>query len=291
MSLSRVSRRFPAARAPEAVPRIAVVPVRHYGRAILASLVVILVAAVADLFATNKNILWSVVGHFLFDGAVLQGLKVTVELTGLGMIFGLIMAAILAVMRLSESRIISSVAWAYVFFFRTVPLIVLLIFIGNAGLFVKSIRIPVPFTHLYIYSGETQHLLTPFIASCVGLSICGSAYMSEVIRSGLIAVDAGQTQAAKALGLDRAKTLRYVTGPQALRVILPPMGNELIGMLKASALVSVIAGGDLLTVTEAIAGVTYRTIEMMIVATFWYLIIIGGWSVVQLFLERRYAHK
>lgn len=110
MSLSRVSRRFPAARAPEAVPRIAVVPVRHYGRAILASLVVILVAAVADLFATNKNILWSVVGHFLFDGAVLQGLKVTVELTGLGMIFGLIMAAILAVMRLSESRIISSVA-------------------------------------------------------------------------------------------------------------------------------------------------------------------------------------
>ena len=115
--------------------------------------------------------------------------------------------------------------------------------------------------------------------------------MSEVIRSGLIAVEPGQTQAAKALGLDSVKTLRYITGPQALRVILPPMGNELIGMLKASALVSVIAGGDLLTVTEAIAGVTYRTIEMMIVATFWYLVIIGGWSVVQLFLERRYAHK
>jgi polar amino acid transport system permease protein len=175
--------------------------------------------------------------------------------------------------------------------FRGVPLIVLLIFVGNLGLFFQEFTLRVPFTSTVLWSAQVNEVVTPFVASIVALALAGSGYMAEIVRAGLLSVGRGQHEAAKALGLTQSRTLRFIVLPQALRVIIPPLGNEFIGMLKASAIVSVIAGGDLMTAILGISGVTFRTIEMLIVGTIWYLAVIAVLSVGQYFLERKAAER
>jgi polar amino acid transport system permease protein len=280
--------------APAGTTRVAqqrVVPVRHYGRGVLAVVVVAVVALVVHGFATNPNIEWSVVGDFLFNANILNGLLTTLEMTALAMVLSVIGAVVVALMRMSESRIISWVAAGYIFVFRGVPLILLLIFIGNLGLFIKHISLGIPFTGVHLFSKPSSEVLTPFVASVLGLTLAGSGYMAEIVRGGLLAVGRGQHEAAKALGLDTLQTTRHIILPQALRVIVPPMGNELISMLKATAIVSVIAGGDLLTIAQGISGANYRTIEMLIVAATWYFAVIAVLSVGQYFLEQRIAER
>lgn len=271
--------------------RHSVVPIRHYGRGIGAALVLALVALFLYSMATNPNISWTIVGDFLFNGQILDGLLATAEMTALALIISLIGAVIVAVMRMSKSRIISGVAACYVFVFRSIPPMLLLIFLGNLGLFVKHITIGIPFTDVVFYTGPTSRLITPFIASVIGLSLAGIGYMGEIVRGGLLAIGRGQHEAAKALGLRSRQTMRHIILPQGLRVILPPLGNELIGMLKATAMVAVIGGGDLLTVAQGISGQNYRTIELLIVATIWYFIVIALISVGQHFIEKRFAEK
>jgi polar amino acid transport system permease protein len=268
-----------------------VVPVRHYGRGVLAVVVGAILALVVYGFASNPNIEWSVVGDFLFNGDVLHGLLVTLELTALGMVLSVLLAVVLALMRMSESRIISGTAAGYIFVFRGVPLILLLIFVGNLGLFIKHITIGIPFTGLNIVDKPSSEVLTPFVASLIGLTLAGCAYMAEIVRGGLLAIGRGQHDAAKALGLNALQTTRHIVLPQALRVIVPPMGNELISMLKATAIVSVIAGGDLLTVAQSISGSNYRTIEMLLVAAIWYFVVIAVLTVGQHALEKRIAER
>ncbi|MCM4081049.1 amino acid ABC transporter permease [Paractinoplanes hotanensis] len=277
--------------ATRAAPKRDVVPVRHWGRMTGAAVVVLLVLGAAYSFATNPNFEWSVVGQYLFAKTVLKGLLLTLEMTAIGMVIALVLAVVIGVMRMSPSRVIAGVAAAWVFFFRGVPLIVLLIVVGNLGLFFKSFTLGIPFTGVVFWSAPVGQVVTPFVASVIGLSLAGSGYMAEIVRSGLLAVGRGQHETAKALGLNRAQTLRHIVLPQALRVIIPPLGNESIGMLKASAIVSVIAGGDLLTVVEGISGINFRTIEMLIVATIWYLLVISVYSIAQFFLERRAAER
>ncbi|MFC8845316.1 MULTISPECIES: amino acid ABC transporter permease [unclassified Micromonospora] len=277
--------------APSLAPRRDVVPVRHWGRTVGAAIVVLLVAGGVYSLATNPNFEWSVVGDFLFAPTVLKGLLLTLEITAIGMVFALILAVVIGVMRMSPSRIIAGFAAAWVFVFRGIPLIVLLILVGNLGLFFKNIVIGIPFTGVQFWSAPVGDVVTPFVASVIGLSLAGSGYMAEVVRSGLLAIGKGQHETAKALGLTRAQALRHIVLPQALRVIIPPLGNEAIGMLKASAIVSVIAGGDLLTVVQGISGINFRTIEMLTVATIWYLLVIAVSSVGQYFLERRAAER
>jgi polar amino acid transport system permease protein len=268
-----------------------VVPVRHYGRGVLAAVVAVIVVLVVYGFASNPNIEWSVVGDFIFNVNILRGLRTTLEMTALSMVLSVLLAVVLALMRMSESRIISLTAGGYVFIFRGVPLILLLIFVGNLGLFVKHITIGIPFTGLNVLDRASSDVLTPFVASVVGLTLAGAAYMSEIVRGGLLAIGRGQHDAAKALGLNGLQTTRHVVLPQALRVIVPPMGNELISMLKATAIVSVIAGGDLLTVAQGISGSNYRTIELLIVAAIWYFVVIAVLTVGQYLLERRIAER
>jgi polar amino acid transport system permease protein len=277
--------------ATRAAPKRDVVPIRHWGRMTGAAVVVLLVLGAAYSFATNPNFEWSVVGQYLFAKTVLKGLLLTLEMTAIGMVIALVLAVVIGVMRMSPSRVIAGVAAAWVFFFRGVPLIVLLIVVGNLGLFFKNFTLGIPFTGVVFWSAPVGQVVTPFVASVIGLSLAGSGYMAEIVRSGLLAVGKGQHETAKALGLNRAQTLRHIVLPQALRVIIPPLGNESIGMLKASAIVSVIAGGDLLTVVEGISGINFRTIEMLIVATIWYLLVISVYSVAQFFLERRAAER
>lgn len=268
-----------------------VVRVRHYGRGALAVVVAAIVVLVAYGFASNPNIQWSVVGDFLFNRDILGGLEKTLEMTAIGMAISVVGAVAIALMRMSRSRIISWTAAGYIFVFRGIPLILLLIFVGNLGLFIKRIAIGIPFTGIELLDRPSSQVLTPFVASVIGLSLAGSGYMAEIVRGGLLAVGRGQHDAAKALGLNSLQTTRHIILPQALRVIVPPMGNELISMLKATAIVSVIAGGDLLTVAQAISGANYRTIEMLIVAAVWYFAVIAALSVGQHFLERRIAER
>jgi polar amino acid transport system permease protein len=268
-----------------------VVPVRHYGRAVLAVVVAAAVVTGVHGLATNPNIDWSVVADYLFDTNILRGLRQTLLMTVLGTTFSLILAVVVAVMRLSRSRIVSGVAAAYVFIFRGVPLIVLLIFVGNLGLFFKTFSVGLPFTDITFWERPARDVMTPFIASVIGLTLAGTGYMAEIVRGGLLAIGRGQHEAAKSVGLGSLRTIWYIILPQALRVIVPPLGNEVIGMLKASAVVSVIAGGDLLTVVMGISGTNFRTIEMLMVATIWYLLVISALSIGQFLLERRVAER
>lgn len=268
-----------------------VVPVRYWGRQFLALAVAVVLATVVYGFATNPNIKWAVVGQFLLDAAILEGLLGSLQLTAVSMVFATGLAVVIAVMRLSESRIISAFAAGYVFVFRGIPLIVLLILIGNLGLFFKSFTLGIPFTDIVFVSVRTRDVMTPFIASIIGLSLAGSGYMAEIVRGGLLSVSRGQREAATALGCTPMMTLRWIVLPQALKVLIPPMGNEMVSMLKATAIVSVIAGGDLLTAAVGISGVNYRTIELLIVATIWYLLVITVLSVGQVFIERRSAER
>lgn len=268
-----------------------VVPVRHYGRMGGAVVVGALALWVVYGFATNPNIKWSVVGEFVFNASILKGLLTTLEMTALAMVISLFGAVVVAVMRLSPSRIISGVATAYVFVFRGVPLILLLIFLGNLGLFVKTIVIGVPFTDVVFVDMPSSELITPFTASVLGLSLAGSAYMGEVVRGGMLGVGKGQREAAKALGVSPFKSTRMIVLPQAMRIIVPPLGNELIGMLKSTAIVSVIAGGDILTVAQSISGSNYRTIELLLVAAIWYFAVLAVVSAVQYLLEKRIAER
>ncbi|MBM7518574.1 amino acid ABC transporter permease [Nocardioides nitrophenolicus] len=275
----------------DAAPVPKVVPVRHWGRGIGAAVVLLLVAGAVKGVATNDNLEWSVVGDYLFDANVLRGLRLTLAMTALGMVAGLVLAVVVGVMRTSASRIVAGAAAVWVFVFRGIPLVVLLIFVGNLGLFFDNLTIAIPLTGVELWSAPVSEVVTPFWASVTALALAGSGYMAEVVRAGLLSVGRGQHEAAMALGLPQVGTLRYIVLPQALRVIIPPLGNELIGMLKASAIVSVIAGGDLMTAVLGISGVTFRTIEMLIVGTIWYLTVIAVLSVGQYFLERKAAEK
>ena len=275
----------------EAVDDETVVPLRHYGRTTLAVIVILLVLALGYGLATNQYIEWHIIGDYFLNGSILRGLWVTLQMTVLSMAIGLVLATVLAVMRLSQSRVLSGISWAYVFFFRGIPMIVLLILIGNLGLFVKEIVIGIPFTDVVLLQLPIQKVMSPFVASVLTLTLVAAAYMSEIVRGGLLAVNQGQRQAAKALGLNGWQTLQRVVLPQALRVIIPPLGNELVNTLKATALVAVIAGGDLLTIAQSISGVNYKVIEMLIVASIWYLLVIALWSIVQYFIERKMAER
>ncbi|MCZ2849869.1 amino acid ABC transporter permease [Modestobacter sp. VKM Ac-2978] len=268
-----------------------VVPLRHNGRNAVAAVAVLAVLAVGYGIVSNPYIDWSVVGDYFADGSILAGLWVTLKLTVISIVVGLVFAVVLAVMRVSDSRALRGIAWTYSFIFRGIPMIVLLILVGNLGLFIKELKIGVPFTDITFYSVPTQAVFTPFVASVIALVLVAAAYMAEIVRGGILSVQRWQYAAAKALGLNGFQTLRYVVLPQALRVIIPPLGNEVVNTVKATALVAVIAGGDLLTIAQSISGVNYRVIELLIVATVWYLIVISLWSVAQYFIERKTAEK
>jgi polar amino acid transport system permease protein len=276
--------------APESLP-VDAVPVRHYGQALTALVVMALLVMLAVAVYQNKNIDHQTIEQYLFSRAILNGLVVTIKLTVLSVALGAVLGTLLAVFRLSGNRILAGASWLYIWAFRGTPLLVQILIWGNFGLLFKHLQLGIPFTHVIWVSVNTNTVLTGFVASILGLGLNESAYMAEVVRGGILAIDPGQAEAARAMGMSRPMTMRRIVLPQALRVIIPPTGNQLINLLKASSLVSVIAGGDLLTVADNISAANLRVIELLLVATFWYFIIVSVTSVGQFFLERRLARK
>jgi polar amino acid transport system permease protein len=275
-------------RQPEPPDEIEAVPVRHWGQWIAAAIVAVVVAALIKSIATNDRFEWDVVGNYLFDSRILDGLRVTLELTVVGMLVGIVLGVILALMRLSSNWLLSSVSWVYIWFFRGTPLLVQILFFYNIAALYPTIDLGIPFGPSFVHLNGND-VITKFVAGSVALGLNEGAYMSEIVRAGILSVDEGQTDAAKALGMTRLQTMRRIILPQSMRVIIPPTGNETISMLKNSSLVFAIALADLLYAATLIYSVNYKVIQLLIVASIWYLVATTVLSIGQYYIERHYG--
>lgn len=250
----------------------------------------VVVALALYSVVTNRAFEWPVVAQYMFDSQVLAGLARTLELTVVAMMIGLVLGMILALMRLSSNHLLSTISWLYIWFFRSVPVLVQLIFWYNFGALYSSITLHIPFGPT-LFRANTNTLITPLFAALAGLGLAQAAYTAEVIRAGIVSVPAGQVRAATALGMRRLLMYRRIILPQAMKLIIPPVGNEVISMVKNTSLVSVLALAELLYTTQLIYSRTYQTIPLLIVASLWYLIIVSVLSIGQYFLEKRFSPK
>ncbi len=267
---------------------IRAVPVRHVGRWVAGAIVLVVAVALVNSAATNSRFQWSVVGNYLFDHRILEGLEKTLELTVIAMAIGIVLGVLLAVMRLSPNRLVSGASWLYIWFFRGTPVLVQIFFWYYIAALYPMIDLGVPFGPALVHINANT-AITPFTAGILALGLNEGAYMSEIVRAGIISVEEGQADAARSLGMTRLQTMRRIVLPQAMRVIIPPTGNETISMLKTSSLVSTIAVAELLYSVGAIYSVNFKTIPLLIVASIWYLACTSVLYVGQYYLERYYG--
>jgi polar amino acid transport system permease protein len=267
---------------------IRAVPVRRPGRWVAGAIVLVIAAALIRSVVTDPRFEWSVVGEYLFDPRILRGAVVTIELTVIAMAIGIALGVLLAVMRLSLNPLVSGASWFYIWFFRGTPLLVQLLFWYNIAALYPKIGLGIPFGPSFIHA-DANTLITPFTAAILGLGLNEGAYMAEIVRAGIISVDEGQTDAAQSLGMTRLQATRRIVLPQAMRVIIPPTGNETISMLKSSSLVSVIVVTELLYAGQLIYSVNFKTIQLLIVVSFWYIVLTSVLYVGQYYLERYYG--
>lgn len=281
---------------------IRAVPVRHPGRWVALGVIVVVVAMFVNLLVTNDAFQWRFMFRNMFREPVRDGVKTSLTLTVYSMVIGVALGIVVAVMRLSPNRIISSVAWVYTWFFRAVPRLVLCVLFGNLGILFKRLEVGVPFggplsrlTGLdavdgKIWGADANTILVGFFAGMLALALSEAAYMAEIVRAGILSVDAGQNEAAQALGMSRSLTMRKVVLPQAMRVIVPPTGNETIAMLKDTALVAFVpVTSELYFQLSAIGSRTFQPFPMYVAACLWYVGLTSVLLVGQHYLEKRFS--
>lgn len=269
--------------------RIQAVPLPRPGRWVAAVVIVVLLALFAYGAATNSAYQWSTYWQYLFDRRISQAALITIELTVIAMAIALVVGVAAAVMRLSDNPVLSGVAWLYIWIFRGTPVYVQLVFWGLLTSIYQEVDLGIPFMVQFVHL-DTESWLTPFSAAVIGLGLNQGSYTAEIIRAGVSSVDDGQREASVALGMSWAQTTRRVVFPQAMRVIIPPFGNEFIGMLKTTSLVIAVPfTGDLYTQSQQIAAVLYRPIPLLLVASTWYLAITTVLMVGQHYLEKRFS--
>ena len=262
---------------------------RHPWRNLAAVIIIVIVAWVIVDAAFRPAYDWPAVGKYLFDHRVTEAALNTLQLTIYSMVIGVILGVILAVMRLSPNPVLKSVAWAYLWLFRGTPVYVQLVFWGLLAIIYSQISIGLPFMTPWV-SWETTAALNAFTLAIIGLALNEAAYMAEIVRAGLLSVDHGQDEAAKALGMSWGQTMNRIILPQAMRIIIPPTGNEVISMLKTTSLVTAVPFSfDLYARTHDIAAETFNPIPLLIVASIWYLFFTSILMVGQYFLEKRFA--
>jgi polar amino acid transport system permease protein len=263
--------------------------VRRPGRWISSVIVLVIAAALVNSAATNPRFQWGVIGSYLSDSRILHGILITLELTVAAQALGVVLGVLLAVMRLSPNPLVSGVAWIYVWFFRGTPVYVQILFWYNIAALYPVIHLGVPFGPQFV-AFSANSLVTGFVTVMLALGLNEGAYMSEVVRAGIISVDEGQQEAALSLGMTRLQTLRRIVLPQAMRVIIPPTGNETISMLKTTSLAFAVGVVfDLLTTATNIYNANFAVIPLLIVASLWYLAMTSVLYVGQFYLERHYA--
>ncbi|MER7706274.1 amino acid ABC transporter permease [Kitasatospora sp. NPDC097605] len=267
---------------------IKAVPVRHPGRWAGAAVIAVLAAMLLHALIFNPAFQWDVVTDTLQNEQILRGIVVTLELTVLSMLMGVAGGVLLAIMRLSPNPLLSGTAWFYIWVFRGTPVLVQLVFWNFLGALWPRLSIGIPFGPEF-WSESTNVLIPTFTAALLGLGLNEAAYMAEIVRGGIQSVDEGQTEAAHALGMSRAATLRRIVLPQAMRVIIPPTGNETISMLKTTSLVQVISLSELFTAGHDIYSRTFQTIPVLVAVSIYYLIMTSILTVGQYYIERHYA--
>ncbi|BAJ30755.1 MULTISPECIES: amino acid ABC transporter permease [Kitasatospora] len=282
-----------AAAAPAAGPSaelaaLPVVPRRRPWRYVSGGLALLAAGLVLRSVASNPAFEWSVVGSYLSAPSVLRGLLLTLWLTAAVVALGFALGTLLAVARLSDNPVLQSLSWGFVWLFRATPLLVQLLLWYNIGALYPTLSLSLPFGG-ELFSVKTVNLLGPVLTTLIGLTLHEAAFAAEVVRSGVLSVDQGQLEAASSLGLGRARVLRRIVLPQAMRAILPPAGNMLIGTLKGTAVISVLAVHDLLFSVQVIYNQTYQVIPLLLVATLWYVAVTSVLSVGQYYLERYFA--
>jgi len=274
---------------PDNPPVIDAVPLRHPWRWVAAIVIVVLLALFLYGAATNEAYGWSTFGKYILDERIFSGVVVTLELTILSMILAIVLAVLLAVMRLSPNPVFRSVSWVYLWIFRGTPVYVQLVFWGLFPTIYKNIQLGIPFGPTF-FTVNIQNLSLYFLLAVIGLGLNEAAYLAEIIRAGISSVPEGQSEASTALGMSWMMTMRRTVLPQAMRVIIPPTGNEFIGQLKTTSLVAAVPFTfDLFGRQRDISAVLFQPIPLLLVAAAWYLLITSILMVGQFYLERYFS--
>ncbi len=268
---------------------VVAVPLRHPWRWISGGLATLLLLSFIWAVYSAKSIQHELVTKFLFDPRILIGMAVTVVVTVVCMFIATILATLLAVMKLSDNPLQRLLATGFIEFFRGTPLLLQIVFWGYLGIIFPQLILGVPYTEIVFLSGKTSDLIPAIVAGIIALSLNEAAYSAEIVRAGILAVDSGQVEAAKSLGMSSPYTMRRIVLPQAMRVIIPPMGNEFISMLKNTSLLQVIAVAELYTAASTISAANLAQIELLVVSGFWYLIMTTVLGIPQRALERKYG--
>ena len=263
-----------------------IVRLRHPWRWVAAAVLAVYAAVLVKFLATSPELRWDLVSGYLFETSILKGLVMTLKLTVVSMVVGVVLGAILAMMRLSDNPVFRYVAGSYVWLFRGTPILVQLLFWFFLGTVLPRIGLGIPFGPDLV-SWDTNTLITPFAAAILGLGLNEAAYMAEIVRAGIGSVDMGQREAAEALGMGPVTTYRRVVLPQAARMIVPPTANQTISMLKLTSLTLVIGLPELTTTAQLIYGRNFQQIPLLIVASIWYLVLTTILTIIQVRLEKR----
>lgn len=263
-------------------------PPRRPGRWLTGAVALVLVAMLVNTVLTNRRFQWSVVGRYFTASSIIGGLELTLWLTAATMAAGFTLGVVLAYVRLWGGLIPRAVAFGYVWLIRSVPLLVQLLFWYELASLYPRLSAGIPFGPSF-GSTDTAHLFSGELAAFVTLTLDVAAFSSEIVRGGILAVDRGQSEAAQSLGLGRLRTFRRIVLPQAMPAIVPATGNLLIGTLKSTSLVSVIAVVDLLYSVQLIYNANFEIIPLLLVATLWYIVLTTLLSIGQHYIERHYG--
>lgn len=269
--------------------RLKVVPARYPFRLAGALFSLFILLGIIESVATNSRWEWGVFAHYFFDPAILSGLGKTLMLTLLGTLFGTLIGTALALARLSKSWLLNALAWGYIWLFRSLPLLLVLIILYNFSYLYDSLSLGIPFTSVTFYSHATTDLLDQMSVAVLGLSLVQGAYTAEIIRGGIAGVEQGQHEAAAALGLPPHRRTFRIILPQALRAILPTGFNEVISLAKGTSIVYVLSMPELFYTVQVLYNRTQQVIPLLMVASIWYLLITTVLSVLQHYVERYFS--
>ncbi|WP_348788790.1 amino acid ABC transporter permease [Leifsonia sp. NPDC080035] len=277
----------------EPIPRadgtaVPIAPRWHWGRWIVGIVAVAAVGWAVSIVILNPRIRWNEVWHYLFSPNILNGVVVTLWVSVAATLLGLVLGVVFAIMKLSKNPVLRWIAEGYIWFFRGTPVLVQLIFWFNLAFLLPYLTLQIPFTQIGL-RWDTNQLISGSVAALLGLGLNLAAYFAETVRAGIQAVDHGQTEAALAGGMTRTQAMRLVVLPQALRIIIPPTGNEFISMLKTTSLIVVVAGNDLMTNASNIYKQNNLIIELLIVVSIWYMFLTAVATYLQSLLEKRFG--
>jgi polar amino acid transport system permease protein len=267
---------------------LTIVPSRHPWRWAATAVVAVLTAMAVHALVTNPAFGWATVGQFLFAPSILRAVGMTLQLTVMGIVVGFVLGTVLAMMRLSANPLLRAVSWTYIWIFRSVPLILQLLFWYNLALLYKTLSFGIPFGPGFFEIG-TMNLIGPVTAAVLGLALHQAAYAAEVVRSGFLGVDQGQLEAAAALGIPRWRRFRRIQLPQAMRTIVPTAANELIGLVKGTSVVYIMALAELFYQVQVLYQRSGKVVPMLLVAAAWYLALTTVLSIAQFYVERHFA--